>query len=421
VPPLLADGPWVLVGGKAGLWAANPDGSGLRYIYDVAADQLVLGGQHAAFIEETEGYYGAGLTLKMFSLPEGKVRIITDLLSPSTEPQPQDSIPLDGKIAIYTALQADNLAWSPDGTQLAFTSAHEGPSADLYVYSVADNSLTRLSDGPSQAYRLIWTPDGKQIILMGATSFGTGAGYSMAGVWSFCADGTCQRTLYEPNSGDELSLGWVSENTVILYSFRAVSGFHDLRAFNIESGESRVLWPHAFEEAALDPVSGSLLVVVNEYIAAEDPEIDTGIYLVQQDGSVELIPVWDFFSEELRADVAYNAHTAVFLVRMSNEIVTFSPTGELALLVPRILQAPAPVPSPTEDQWVWLDDGALVLNGPEIQIEVLFPSDSHPLWGPDGQSLLFVYEGQLHVRRLDDTSHTIAGSELSGALRWMGP
>ncbi len=74
-----------------------------------------------------------------------------------------------------------------------------------------------------------------------------------------------------------------------------------------------------------------------------------------------------------------------------------------------------------EDLWIWLDDGTLILSRPETHIQVLFPCDSHPLWGPDGSTVLFVYEGQLTVGWLDDLSISAAGNGLIGSLRWMGP
>lgn len=100
---------------------------------------------------------------------------------------------------------------------------------------------------------------------------------------------------------------------------------------------------------------------------------------------------------------------------------SLSPEGDVELIVPRVIKNPKPLPSTVEALWIWLDDGTLILNGPETQIQVLFPSDSHPLWGPDGSSVLFVYEGQLNVGWLGDLSISAVGSGLIGSMRWMGP
>lgn len=63
---------------------------------------------------------------------------------------------------VYRAVvfEGGGLAWSPDGTKLAFVSGHRGTSADVFVYSRDMGESTRLTDGPSHAYQLSWSPDG---------------------------------------------------------------------------------------------------------------------------------------------------------------------------------------------------------------------------------------------------------------------
>jgi hypothetical protein len=78
-----------------------------------------------------------------------------------------------------------SLAWSPDGQQLAFISARDGESADLYLFERSDLSVRRLSDEPSHASSLHWSPNGQYIEYISAGCFGTGAGASMAGIWAY--------------------------------------------------------------------------------------------------------------------------------------------------------------------------------------------------------------------------------------------
>jgi hypothetical protein len=349
----------------------------------------------------------------MFSLPDGEVITITPLLPEDLEPGLEEE-------AIRIAVQTDNLAWSPDGSRLAFTSAHGGSGAELYVYSSKEDSLSRLSDLEGQAFRPIWSPDGQHIVVMEARSFGTGAGYDMAGVWQACSDGTCLHRLYEPASGDELPLGWFSTDTLLLYSFNALFEYHNLRAFNIETGAENVLWSNSFTAAALDPESDTVLLVVDDIIAQYVSEVEAGFYFVRPGGEIEGYPLTDMFADKLRAQVDWHVAAGVFLIELSSEFVSLSPDGELELIVPRILNNPDPRPSPDGTRWVWYDGSDIVLNGPEIQLEILFPADSHPVWGPAGDTVLFVYEGQLVVGRFDDLSTTAYGSGLTGGLRWMG-
>jgi len=70
-----------------------------------------------------------------------------------------------------------------NGKQLAFISAENGTSADVYLYTPATDQMTRLTTGDSQSAEVSWSPDGKYIFNVAVTGFGTGAGEMVAGVW----------------------------------------------------------------------------------------------------------------------------------------------------------------------------------------------------------------------------------------------
>lgn len=54
-------------------------------------------------------------------------------------------------------------AWSPDGTRMALVLSHEG-SPDVYIYGMADGSLTRLTRNSSIDTEPAWSPDGREIV-----------------------------------------------------------------------------------------------------------------------------------------------------------------------------------------------------------------------------------------------------------------
>ena len=75
------------------------------------------------------------------------------------------------------------MAWSPDGSQLAFIGAVNGPTSDLYVYDLAEDQVRQLTDGLAHAANPIWSPDGKHIFHQGIIfSFGSGVAKSDWGV-----------------------------------------------------------------------------------------------------------------------------------------------------------------------------------------------------------------------------------------------
>jgi len=56
-------------------------------------------------------------------------------------------------------------AWSPDGKQIAFISARNG-NWDLYLATVADGQVTRLTDHPAAEVAPAWSPDGRWLAFL---------------------------------------------------------------------------------------------------------------------------------------------------------------------------------------------------------------------------------------------------------------
>jgi TolB protein len=65
---------------------------------------------------------------------------------------------------------ADGAAWSPDGTQLAFSANPLGRgdgeqiNFDLYLYTLADGEVFNLTDGRGSSREPHWSPDGARLV-----------------------------------------------------------------------------------------------------------------------------------------------------------------------------------------------------------------------------------------------------------------
>jgi TolB protein len=53
--------------------------------------------------------------------------------------------------------------WSPDGTQISFTSTRAGNNYDIYVMNADGTGVRRLTDHPAQEQDSSWAPDGKSL------------------------------------------------------------------------------------------------------------------------------------------------------------------------------------------------------------------------------------------------------------------
>lgn len=289
--PLSESGPWGLIEAEDGIWAMNPDGSGLiRLSSDIVLwDAIVAGGRYIAYATdlEVEGDPDGlrGVVLRILELPEGTTHTITELQIPDANELSHDEL-YDANFSVLRAVAQGGLAWSPDGSRLAFTSGHSGISADLYVYSLNTGVITRLTDGPANACQIRWSPDGQYIFHVGVSGFGTGAGHNMTGVWVARADGSGNQLLYEvePDSGGEFLVGWISTDTVLVYSWRVDCGEVNLRVVDVTLGEIQVLWSDYFRRVTRNPSNGTILLDASDIYC--NPEEAVGYFAIEPNNLV---------------------------------------------------------------------------------------------------------------------------------------
>lgn len=437
-----ADGPWLVFATDNALWIANADGSWaspLESGFGRATSPVVApSGGYVAYVTALTADY-SGLELHVLSLPSGEIRAITPLTSAATAIGPDansEDLPGSPHLEIARAiLDVPSLAWSPDGTKLAFIGAMDGPSADLYVYSLSDGSIRRLTGGPSQGYQPTWSPDGEYIVHAGADSFGTGAGYGMAGVWAAQADGSNVKTLYEPDSGDEVFVGWVSNSAFLVYSWGAACGPSNLRVFDIETGETTQIWPGAFfvqgpePNVAYDPATGSVLIVLDEFTAdvfcsSDGQPQKPGLYLTNVRRPRPL-----YLSDMSAFAHTWNGQLSRFLASTEEGAVEISTNGAI-----RALPAPTtatPVISPDGTLWAWTNSGfgdkaAGLWVGPVGQNAPILVFDGavyYATWSPDSRHVFFFANDGLYVtdRSGSSVALVVGVRSASGDAKWVMP
>ncbi len=421
--PLRLGGPWWMIVTRGGIWVMNADGSGLSEMKpDVPLETMVTNnivvapsGGRIVFLAGTD--LDTGLQLQLLSMPQDKFQTIATLIEPGIEFSPFDkpgSVGFESMQALMAISYLESYAWSPDGSLLGFMGMIEGPSSDLYTYDPDSGEINQLTDGPSHGYRVSWSPDGKYILHAGVNGFGTGAGYSMAGVWAARADGSGVKQIdIQGLQGDFLIHGWRSDTTFVSSSFNALCGENSIRSVDIETGEQTVLWPGGYYQFAWDPGSGAMLVAINKY-SVDDPQCNpsglSGIVFINPD-SGEISPLLEGEPNAMQ----FSPHAQRFFVKVE-EIYEISVEGEIVRTIPTI-----PAVSPDGSAWAFLmaqgRQTELYAGSPLTLPMVSSDTDlfsSTIVWDRTGERLLYADVDSLYIAQKPDFTPILVAESLPG-------
>ena len=266
---------------QAGLPSLNtlsPDGHWLAYYTGLAGKCMGNGAANPA-----------DLTLSLLNLTDGKIQVITHLLShdyPNNFLQAAQQLNQAG----ITASQLQNsfvcgitqsLAWSPDGQQLAFAGQMDGLSSDLYIYDLASQTIKRLSSGPQEVRMIAWSPDGQWILDW--SSFGSGEGMTYD-LYATSRDGSIIHKL--PVSSCDTSR-WLDDQTCFSSEDENGVGLHALSLVNIKTGAVVPVWAGEFSSLAVS-ADHQWLAYFSHYSSqslktGSDPNFVPGLYLVNLD------------------------------------------------------------------------------------------------------------------------------------------
>jgi Tol biopolymer transport system component len=414
---LPTDDSWWVIAAEDGIYAVKPDGSGLKKlsnqtIYPIMMGPFVEGapsGGHLAFSELSN----VSDDLYLLSLSSGETKVVASLTSAIGQVTQGHQF----FEATTYVVSSEGAAWSPDGRNLAFVGLIDGPTMDLYVYSVDDGSITRLTDGNTPTLRPIWSPDGMYISHHGVPGLPLGDGPDVASLWVAQADGSEDRKILD---GGEMAIGWMDSENLIVRSNDF--GYVNLRIINVETGSEEVLWKDYFSDVALDAETGTLLLGVNQYAAEKNPDVRQGLYLIPVGGA----PTWRIVEDEPK-EVVWSDEAGLFFAKTGGSgILAVSLTADfIDLDVPASSNGfPLVAPGTWELAWtgseLWVGTLSSGLDNPSRQI---FPEPVfQATWGPQGQYLLFISAGRLYVARSPEFSPVLVGEGLNADITaWVLP
>lgn len=261
---LNSSGPWLLLKTDQGLWAVNPDGSGLTRLTEAdywewgVQDAIQPNGNMVAYLTPT-GHDLHNLALNLLVIPEGNSVVMTRLTSDATEAYADLNPGEGGFEALRTLREQPVFAWSPDGTQLAFTGVMQGPSADLYIFDLITQEIRRVSQESDQDFAPSWSPDGSHLVYLSVAGFGTGAGWSNSAIWLADTQGGTPLPISPAGGSGEEILGWLDDNTVVLTSWAQPCGPQRLRLYDVNGGSEVMLEAGCINAAAVSNRMGAVL------------------------------------------------------------------------------------------------------------------------------------------------------------------
>lgn len=399
---LSESGPWLIVSSDSLLYAFNTDGSGKTLLIDkiIQSYSLSPSGSNIAYITDIDSESGTyGLQLRIINISEGQDRLITNLQDPSFV----QTEAIDGFDTLFEAMRAITMSWprwSHNGKYLAFIGQTLGPTADLYVYDLNLDTITQLTDGPSQAYRPSWSPDNSYIFHSGAWSFGTGAGFSDAGSWVVSRDGS---EIIETTTGmgsDHLIL-WQNSDRFLMGTWSQPCGIGFLQSYRITTDETTDIWPYYLGDLAYDSSTGKLIISVPkdfDFCMSEDQP--TGLYIIDEFGAEpRLIP--DIEVDSVIEDPSLHD---TFLLSNSKNTYRLNPDDVIEI----VRDAPGDYwdYSKQADLWLWYgsyDDsaGLWIGNYSTEPRQLIDHRIADAIWSPYGNAIFFVSEvdGFLYVAR----------------------
>ena len=362
------------------------------------------------------------LALYRVSLPEGEVTRISPLLSLELQRQIINEQSDRALETLQAVTRLDSLRWSPSGRYLAFSAALDNPSSDLYLYDAWGGRVARLNGLYTHNGSPFWAPGSNWLVSQEYDFLPSVDGWKAVNVTAIRVPGyDDQNTLFLPpaESQSEMFLGWVNSQSFLSTS-QTTNGLQSVREVNVESVKSNLIFDVTFKEAAFDPGSKFLAVVMDHANALGDG-LSAGIYGAQAgSANLQLIRVGDFSSLTWEPG-------GMFVAGGMNGTFVFPPEGD-GLYLPEEEQASL---SPNG---IWLiawgeggsnEAGARLYQPPVgAPLQTLLESPVRAIvWQPDSLGFFILSEGKLfhfNFPGLNPEEVAIGFSEdLPAILAWM--
>lgn len=349
------------------------------------------------------------LTMHIYSILDGESRTVAALISPDfpenqeqiiefmNETQPEMAVEMGWTSPVIWSLTDGrrSLAWSPDGRYLAFAAQIDGPSSDLYLYDVVDETISRVSDEFFNIYAVEWSPDGSWIVFRDRTPQHTYEGGTIYAV-DF-RDGKIGKIEVVDNGFWSRGIGWLTEDLYVIgTSGSSGPGPHTLRMQNLTTHRNTQICPYASYSIFFDQLQERAIYSCDSSDFESDPSSpfhEQGLYYAYLDGRTGLL------IDELFFDLAFQEGAQPRLVSTTQSgLVSISMEGNTATIFMPDKQTQGEfwreeIAVSPDQRWLALygQYGFILFDENDaVRFQIMDTSISRVIWRPDSLGV-FIY------------------------------
>ncbi len=294
---------------------------------------------------------------------------------------------------IQSAFEAgiQSLSWSPDSRELAFSAQIDGPSSDIYIFKLEDQSIRRLVSDLENVARIQWAPSGKRILYENSTM-----GLTYATTYFYVANpsiAAVQSPRWIESCKFCSGTGWIDERSYLMWSGGEGAPPSTFRTIDTETQQMKVIWEPESESFAVNSELHALIVTSPlESVNANRPQVEAGTYFVPLAGKPTKI------FDEMYEPVDEPGFPNSFFIQRDGQLCTVDIDGFTQQLV-KANAGSTPVPhlSPNKKWLIVEDSQGLHLYSDNLElIQAWEISASELIWRPDSEGLFLLAETGMH-------------------------
>lgn len=299
-----------------------------------------------------------------------------------------------------------SLAWSPDGSTLAFIARRDGESADVYLFNPVDLSVARVSEEAGHANDLHWSPNGTYLQYLSTNSFGTGGGSNMEALWVYDFRNRKAELLENLMSSGERFISWTDNSHFLIASTSSICELHNLRLVNVTRSFNQVILNGCFNSIAYNPINQNGMFSVTDFNFENcdcGEKLDAGLWIFGNDIGYPVVGEIGLkkFEQVQVYDIEFIDQSNLFTVYGDEGLLSIYKGNDFYRvdLFPEE-QALTPYKSPNAENWAWaslVQSDLWFSDENNKAVELSTSSTGLPVWSADGQRLYFFENNRIFL------------------------